>query len=86
MNDGWKHWTKEMFKIGTPECAVFMGVMALVLAVLILTIGFWSTVLVIFLVALGVFIGGVKDKKAFIQGIANRLFPSKDNTHYHDEE
>ena len=46
MNDKMKAFVNNMFKVGTFECAVFCGTVALVVAVLILLFGFWETVLV----------------------------------------
>ena len=74
---------KEQFKscltIGTPECAALMGVAGLVLGILFLLLGFWRTLLVVAIMLLGVFIGGVKDKKAFLAKVVNKLFPQRSN-------
>ena len=51
-----------VFRIGTPECAVFCGVLAMVLGLLLLTVGFWNTVWIALLGAVGGFLGGVKEK------------------------
>lgn len=84
MNDKWKTFAKNMFKIGTPECAVFFGATAMVLALLFLLVGFWQTVLIVVLVLAGVFLGGVKDKKEWIRNVVNRLFPPKQNIPYRE--
>ena len=39
--------------------------------------GFWETVLVALMCALGVFLGAVKDKSAFCKRVINKLFPPK---------
>lgn len=67
----------EMLTWGTPACGLFCGVCGIIVAILLLTIGFWKTVLVALLCCAGAFLGGVKDKEAFMRRIANRLFPSK---------
>lgn len=69
---------KEMTTWGTPACGIFCGVIGGIAAVLILTIGFWQTVLVAALCALGAFIGGVKDKSAAIKRLINRIAPPRD--------
>lgn len=84
MNDKWNTFAKNMLKIGTPECAVFFGVAAMVLALLFLLVGFWQTVLIAVLVLAGVFLGGVKDKKEWIRNAVNRLFPPKQNIPYRE--
>jgi len=50
-----------------------------VLAALLLSVGFWRTLFMVVLCALGVFLGGVKHKSDFIKGVVNRLFPPKDH-------
>ena len=82
MNEKCKAFMQNMLKVGTPECAVFSGVVAMVAAVLILLLGFWETVLVALLAALGAFVGGVKDKKEWLRNAINRLFPAKAEVPY----
>lgn len=86
MNDKVKAFTENMFKIGTFECAAFCGVTALVVAVLILLLGFWQTVLVLAFLLLGLFLGGVKDKKNWLRNAINRLFPARQMTPYKAED
>ena len=93
MNEKMKAFADKMFKVGTPECAITCGVAALVLAVLILLFGFWQTVLLLALMLLGMFIGGVKDKKGWLRNMVNRLFPPRtvqpykaDDVHINVEE
>ncbi|MBR6525161.1 MAG: DUF2273 domain-containing protein [Clostridia bacterium] len=86
MNDKMKTFTENMFKIGTFECAAFCGAAALVIAVLILLLGFWQTVLVLAFLLLGLFLGGVKDKKGWLRNVINRLFPARQVTPYKAED
>ena len=74
--------TAKILQVGTAECAIFFAVVAMVLALLFLYIGFWKTVLIAVLVCAGLFIGGVKNKKAWISDKINRLFPPKSNVPY----
>ena len=60
---------KRLFTPGTVECAIGCGLLGVGVALLLLWIGVWKTLLIVVLVAIGVFIGGVKDKKAFINRI-----------------
>ena len=82
MSEKMKAFTENMLKVGTPECAIFCGVTALAVAVFILLLGFWQTVLVAALLLLGVFVGGVKDKKNWLRNVVNRLFPARTMTPY----
>ena len=77
---------RNVLKVGTPECAVFCAVIAMALALLLLTLGFWKTLLAVVIVCAGAFIGGVKDKKEFISRIVNRLFPPKTAVPYRTSE
>ena len=63
---------------GNTSCAIFCGLIGALIAVLFLTIGFWKTVFIAFMIGIRLFVGGVGDKKALIAGTANRVFPQKD--------
>lgn len=69
---------KEMTTVGTPACGLTGCVLGLILAALLLWIGFWKTLFVVVLALLGLFAGGVKDKHGFIRTMVNKLFPPKD--------
>ena len=69
---------KEMLTWGTPACGVFCGVLGILLAILLLTIGFWKTLFVALLCAVGVLLGAVKDKSSFLKNLINQLFPPKE--------
>ena len=76
---------KNMCKIGTPECAIFSAVVAMVLAILFLSLGFWNTVLVLLIMGLGAFLGGVKDKKGWLKKLINRLVPDRKMVPYREQ-
>ena len=63
---------------GTSACALFGGLLGVLIAVLLLTIGFWKTLMIAVFFLIGAFIGGVGDKKAFISGQAEKYFPQKE--------
>lgn len=86
MSDRGKGSLRNILKVGTPECAVFCAVVAMALALMLLTLGFWRTLLAVLIVCVGAFIGGVKDKKGFISRIVNRLFPPKTAVPYRTTE
>lgn len=69
---------REVMTVGTPACGAACGVAGVVLAAMLLSIGLWKTIFVAVLCLLGVFLGGVKDKSAFVKGLLNKLFPSKE--------
>ena len=71
-----KHFSDNMLRIGTPECAVFCASVAMVLALLFLLVGFWRTVLIAALMAIGAFIGGVKNKKKWFADRINKIVPA----------
>jgi len=76
---------KNMFKIGTPECAITFSVIAMILALLYLLLGFWKTLLIAALMLLGGFLGGVKNKKDYISSLINRFFPPKATVPYKEK-
>ncbi len=85
MNEKNKQFLKNMTQIGTPECAIFMGVVGLVLGILFLLFGFFKTLLLCAIIALFVFLGAVKDKKEFISNLMNRFSNGKHDA-YKDYE
>ena len=48
------------------------------IAVLLLTIGFWKTLLIGAMGGLGAFFGGVEDKQRWVRDFINQRFPPKD--------
>ena len=52
--------------------------LGVVIAALLLSIGVWKTLFVVVLGAVGLFLGGVKDKPGAVKALVNRLFPPKE--------
>ncbi|MBQ7455409.1 MAG: DUF2273 domain-containing protein [Clostridia bacterium] len=67
-----------MFRPGTALCGVTYALLGIVLAVLLLTIGFWKTLFILALAGIGAVLGGVSQKKDVIRDAVNKRFPSKD--------
>ena len=59
---------------GTQECALLCAFLGLLIAVLLLTVGFWKTLMLALFFLCGLFIGGVRDKKACISNLIDRWF------------
>ena len=76
------------FQIGTAECALLCGTVGLIIGTLLVTVGFWKTLLVALFTALGVFLGGTANKKQGIQAFFQTVFPKKNSTPYrvHNED
>ena len=74
-----------LFKAGTPECAIFSGAAAMVLGLLLLTVGFWNTVWIALFGVIGGFLGGVKDKKQMLKNVLNRIIPDKKTMPYREQ-
>ena len=68
---------RKLTEPGTPQAALFFGVLGLIIALLFLLIGFWKTLLVVVCGLIGIFLGAVKDKGEFIRRIANRFHQGK---------
>ena len=71
---------KELMKPGTPQYGLVWGVCFVLLAIMLLTIGFWKTLFLVFLFVLGLFVGAVKDKEAFLKNLINKIFPPRHNS------
>ena len=65
-------------KKGTPACGLILGTVLVVLGALVMRIGFWKTLLLALLFALGYFLGAIDKKKEFLKNTANRLIPEKE--------
>ena len=71
----------QMLTPGTGACAFFGAVVGLIFAVLCLTIGVGKALLIGIFCLIGAFIGGVKDKKAFVRRIVS-LFTRDESDRY----
>ncbi|MBQ8129631.1 MAG: DUF2273 domain-containing protein [Clostridia bacterium] len=70
----------QMFTPGTVACTLFGAVLGIIFAILCLTIGVGKAVLIGVFCLIGAFIGGVKDKKAFIRSVV--LFFHRDDNDF----
>ena len=69
---------KEIFTPGTPLCALAYAALGVILATLLLTIGFWRTLFIAVFAALGALAGGIGNKRYAVRVAINRSFPPKD--------
>lgn len=69
----------EKFEIGTPLCGFICAVAGVILALLLIFLGFWKTFFICLLGAAGAYLGGVKDKSQFWKNVINKVLPSKEN-------
>lgn len=65
------------FRKGTPLFGVVMGVAFVAFGTLLLTIGFWKSLLLLVLFCVGYFIGAVSNKADVIKETVNRVAPGK---------
>ena len=69
---------KQIFTPGTPLCALVYAVLGIILAALLLTIGFWRTLFIAVFAALGALAGGIGNKRDAVRTAINHSFPPKD--------
>lgn len=69
---------KEIFTPGTPLCALAYAALGVILATLLLTIGFLRTLFIAVFAALGALAGGIGNKRDAVRVAINRSFPPKD--------
>ena len=65
-------------KKGTPAFGLILGAALVVLGALVMLIGFWKTLALCLLFAVGYFLGTVENKREFMKNAANRLIPDKE--------
>ena len=68
---------RKFLQVGTIECMILCAVLAIVVGVLFITIGFWKTLLITVLILIGLFIGGVTNKKEFLRGGIDKVAPQR---------
>ena len=76
-----KTFFSQMLTTGTRACTLFGALVGLIFAVLCLTIGVGKALLIGVFCLIGAFIGGVKDKKAFVRRIVS-LFTRDESDRY----
>ena len=64
-------------KKGTPAFGLIIGAGLVVLGVLVMTIGFWKTLILALLFCVGYFLGAVENKSRFLKDTVNRVIPEK---------
>ena len=64
-----KTFVNQMLTPGTVPCTLFGMALGLIFAVLCLTIGVGAALLIALFCLIGAFIGGVKDKKNFVESV-----------------
>ena len=65
-------------KKGTPALGLILGAGLVALGALVMLIGFWTTLALGALFAVGYFLGSVENKREFMKNAANRLIPDKE--------
>ena len=65
-------------KKGTPAFGLVLGAALVALGALVMLIGFWKTLALCVLFAVGYFLGTVENKREFMKNTANKLIPDKE--------
>ncbi len=68
---------KSWITIGTTQCGLLFGGIGVLVAFLLIFLGFWNTVLVAALFAVGYWVGAIEGKTNYIKNTINKLFPPK---------
>ena len=63
--------------IGTPQCGILLGIVGVVIAFMLLFLGFWRTLFVAVLFGVGYFMGVNTHKTETIKTVINKLIPPK---------
>lgn len=72
-----KKFLRQLFTVGTPHCAAACVLAGVFIALIALWAGIWRALLVVAVVAVGAFVGGVKEKKQFF-----RKFIKSDSSYF----
>ncbi len=66
------------FKKGTPGYGLICGLVCVAAGILMLTIGFWRTLLIVALFMIGYFLGTVDNKGEFVKNTLNGILPNRE--------
>ena len=65
---------QDAFRPGTKACALLCSILGIVVALSLLSIGFWKTLLLCACFGIGWFFGAVQDKPGFFKRLVDRWF------------
>lgn len=68
---------RDFFRVGTPQCGLMTGALGVVLAFLLLFLGFWKTLFICLFFAAGYAFGAYRNKVPAIKAFINKLFPPR---------
>lgn len=71
------HDTSRLFQVGTPLCGLLLALVGAILGLLLVTRGFWATMLIALFALIGYYLGASRDKASRIKQFINKLFPPK---------
>ncbi|MEG0767119.1 MAG: DUF2273 domain-containing protein [Clostridia bacterium] len=69
-----KQFWENIGRPGTFACAIFCSVLGIAVALSLLILGLWKTLLIGLCFGVGWFLGAIKDKPAFLRRVIDRLF------------
>lgn len=69
---------KRVLTPGSALCSLIYALIGVVIAVLLLTIGFWKTLFIFAFAAAGALLGGIGNKQEAVREAVNRHFPARD--------
>ncbi|MBE5777911.1 MAG: DUF2273 domain-containing protein [Clostridiales bacterium] len=65
------------FEVGTPACGLLCAALGIVLALCLIFLGFWKTLLIFVLGGVGYFCGACKNKSELFRATIDRIIPKK---------
>ncbi len=65
-------------QVGTPLCGIVYGLVGVVIALCLLYLGFWKTLLIVAFFAIGYVIGAFNNKKAFVEAAISTVANKQD--------
>ncbi len=77
MMDEHKSFWKNCFQVGTPACGIALGLLGVILAFLLIFVGFWKTLMVAVFFVIGFLLGARSNKVTAMKAWINKLFPPK---------
>ncbi|MBE5801870.1 MAG: DUF2273 domain-containing protein [Clostridiales bacterium] len=70
---------KAFMRVGTRECGIVCGLIGALIALSLIFLGFWKTLLIVALFAVGYVLGAYSNKKEVIKKTVNTITSQKNN-------
>lgn len=77
MMDHQEGFGRRFFQVGTPQCGFLFAMVGVVIALMLIFLGFWNTLVTVLFALIGYALGAFTNKTVAIKSYINKIFPPK---------